>query len=424
MSSFRIRLVALVGFTAILAGGAGAQEENPGAKPIEEQLDRLEKILSGAAAEQRTEVIQRQVSEALEIVRKIRTEVQELAKAPGGDASTEAKIKENELSVIQTLRALLMAQEIFKQQGLVDQDGDGTGEYGWFGELAGVQATRGVGGIAGGRAPPFFTEKDLGTKDAGGRVQRFGYFFRVLLPGGGIGPAKAESRGPAGTGSPSDADNQEVRWVCYAWPVERGKTSIRTYYAGHQGEVYVTQGMKVPYSGTSREPDAAAALDAEGPNPANLDAGIGLAAAGLKAGDGNLWMPAATAERVLLPWPQRAAATVRTLLGGEEARGEEGRALAAGILSITHPSGKDASLGECEAKAVGQQVVATIRVNWKAGLLKIGHHTVVVWEFDQAGNSKALVKEASTAEAAGCAPRLDDYFRKELLPDLKSALGD
>ncbi len=204
-----------------------------------------------------------------------------------------SRLSANESAAIGTLRSLATSQEQFKQQGFSDQDADGVGEYGWLGELAGVDAPRGVGGTPGtpvSNAP--FISAQLGVKDGGGRGTKSGYYFRVFLPMSG-GSAQGEAQAAPGGGLPGDADVQEVRWICYAWPSQRGNTGNRTFVASHQGEVYATMGTTVAYNGTGTQPATGAeALDANGPNAPNLDSGIGLAAGGLTSGDGNLWAAA------------------------------------------------------------------------------------------------------------------------------------
>ena len=195
-----------------------------------------------------------------------------------------AKGSAQEASAIGTLRSLTTAQEQFKQQCVVDQDGDGMGEYGTLGELSGLDACR-VGGQKMDTSP--FIPAVLGVKDAEGRSQKAGYYFRLFLPTG-TDAARGEGSGPA-EAAQADADVQEVRWTCYAWPVNPG--GGRTFIANHSGEVYATDADVRAYGGDVA-PDADAAYDRTMPSGKNLDAGIGLAAAGLKSVDGNVWVPA------------------------------------------------------------------------------------------------------------------------------------
>ncbi|MHC5018944.1 MAG: hypothetical protein ACYTGX_02295, partial [Planctomycetota bacterium] len=190
----------------------------------------------------------------------------------------------NESAAIGALRSLAVAQEQFKQQNVVDQDQDGMGEYGFLGELAGVDACRGSG-LKMNTAP--FIAAILGVKDGNGIAQKSGYHFRVFLPGAegtlpeGAGAAKADE---------GAADAQETRWCAYAWPVQKGLSGNRVFFVNNAGEVYATMAMRNPYSGAEMAPEANAAYEKE--TGANLDGGVGLAAAGLRSNDGNTWMPA------------------------------------------------------------------------------------------------------------------------------------
>ncbi len=280
------RIAWLAGLGSLLAIGASpvrAQDTESKLAAIERRLEKLQQILEG---------VQEALATAATELAEVRKELADLKRSPG-TASRGSKIGINESSAIGTLRSLTTAEEQFKQQGIVDQDGDGSGEYGWLGELSGMDPTRGMEGVAGPKmsTSPFIASI-LGVKDASGYSQKSGYYYRLFLPGAGAGPSKAETQAHAGTGSTADADNQEVRWACYAWPAKRGETGNRAFYAGHQGEVYGTAATRTQYSGTTIVPKAHAALDTGGPNPENLDAGIGLLAAGLTSGDGNVWVPA------------------------------------------------------------------------------------------------------------------------------------
>ena len=200
-----------------------------------------------------------------------------------------SKIGTNETSAIGSLRSLTTAQEQFKQQVLCDQDGDGMGEYGWLGELAGIDAIRvSLNKVS---TSPFIAAV-LGVKDANGRSQKSGYYYQVFLPAG-AGTALAETSSAAASNS-ADADPQEVRWVAYAWPNTRNQSGVRTFYASHAGEVYASPANVAAsqYSGTSPVPAANAALDNSNTSSINLEGGIGLGAAGLTAVDTNTWVPA------------------------------------------------------------------------------------------------------------------------------------
>lgn len=196
-----------------------------------------------------------------------------------------SRVGGNEASAIRTLRYITTAQEQFKQGNIVDQDGDGMGEYGWLGELSGIDACR-VSGLKMNQSP--YIAAILGIKDGGGLAQKSGYYFVMYLPGT-QGEALREPQG-ADQARPEAADAQEVRWACYAWPAMPGASGNRCFFANSAGEVYATPMNALKYQGNLTIPLPGAAYEAG--TGANLDGGIGLAAANLQSNDGNVWVPA------------------------------------------------------------------------------------------------------------------------------------
>src|SRR5690242_1762616 len=53
-----------------------------------------------------------------------------------------ARLSANEAAAIATLRSVSSAQAQVQSSGAIDSDGDGSGEYGFFGELAGTAFIR------------------------------------------------------------------------------------------------------------------------------------------------------------------------------------------------------------------------------------------------------------------------------------------
>ena len=274
----------------LLAQPGQAQERRPAGGTVEQRLDRLEAALGKLLEE--SKATRAQLDEALPILRRMSKLMepaeQQVRAQAAADPEPPDSLPGRESAAIGLLRSLTTAQEQFKQQVLVDQDGDGMGEYGWLGELAGTDGCR-VSGMRCAASP--FIAPVLGVKDTDGRAQRHGYYFRLFLPTAD-GPARAESRSVDPRGIEAEADCQEVRWACYAWPVNRGVDGNRSFFASHTGEIYATSGDAKPYSGIVLVPDATAAFDRSSRQAANLDAGVGLAAAGLRAYDGNTWVPA------------------------------------------------------------------------------------------------------------------------------------
>ncbi len=99
----------------------------------------------------------------------------------------------------------------------MDQDGNGRGEVGWLGEMAGIDFTRGTGGVGGPKisTSPFIA-CCFGLKDERGCATRQGYLFRMWLPMAS-GCARGEARlEPATAPDPANGPHQERRFACYA----------------------------------------------------------------------------------------------------------------------------------------------------------------------------------------------------------------
>lgn len=145
----------------------------------------------------------------------------------------EGSIPPAEAAAVATLRsALFQAQLRFQADARVDQDGDGIGEYGFLGELAGRR--------------PLAIRKDAALRQlpaefATGDVSG-GYRFAVWLPdghGGAMGEPAQEGARPSivGPGGAADADEQESGYVIYAWPATEG-SGRRIFAIDQRGQVY------------------------------------------------------------------------------------------------------------------------------------------------------------------------------------------
>lgn len=198
-----------------------------------------------------------------------------------------SRVGTNESSAIGTLRSLSTSQAQFQSQGIVDQDNDGTGEFGTLGELSGISPCRGSGQSM--AASPFIAQI-LGIRDDNGVSMKSGYCFVLYLPTA-KGPARREGDAELDAVA-ADADAQEVRWCAYAWPQSPGQSGNRIFFVNQEGQVYMAVASATRYGGAGNPPRPDAAFDVGGTSPANLDADVGMAAAGLRAGDGNTWVPA------------------------------------------------------------------------------------------------------------------------------------
>lgn len=137
----------------------------------------------------------------------------------------------NEDAAIDMLRNLATAQSQFQSNCVVDQDEDKIGEYGFLQELAGIMNPRGkTEPLQPGYIAPTFVESIHE-----GVILYHGYYFYCYLPGAETAIGEAEGIGNIAAAS---ADQQESRYVIYAWPVEYGKTGNRTFVINQAGEVH------------------------------------------------------------------------------------------------------------------------------------------------------------------------------------------
>jgi prepilin-type N-terminal cleavage/methylation domain-containing protein len=203
-----------------------------------------------------------------------------------------SRISSNETAAIGTLTTLRTVQAQFQQAIVVDQNGNGIGEYGLFQELSGQEIPRGA---VGARTPGEFISQELGAVDANGITSKAGYNFLIFLPTDGNGPAVSEGDVDLTTTVVADADEQEVRWCCYAWPVSRTETGNRAFVVNQTGTVYQTQNDANTqlYSGTATMPAAEAAFIAVAGNPpiVNLGGRFPRLGAGETGADGGNWVP-------------------------------------------------------------------------------------------------------------------------------------
>jgi len=92
--------------------------------------------------------------------------------------------------VVTALRLVRAQTEAFRAAVEVDQEGDGVGEFGFFGELAGVVELRGRSR----KVRSSYLVRSLTPTD--GIVHRLGYVYTIYLPGDGgavLSEAGAES---------------------------------------------------------------------------------------------------------------------------------------------------------------------------------------------------------------------------------------
>jgi len=203
-----------------------------------------------------------------------------------------ARLSANESAAISTLRSLTSAQAQLQSSGAVDTDGDGSGEYGFFGELAGSDPCRvsaagapAAGVVGTDELNPAVLSAAFGNV-ANSQVTRSGYIFQMFLPdAAGAGVAEAAGGG-AGAAFP-DPDNGEVLWACYAWPVTQGQTGNRVFFVNQEGDIYqFNNRVAAPYEGTAGGPDITTGIYSVADDMTSP-----LGVNGVAAIDGNTWTP-------------------------------------------------------------------------------------------------------------------------------------
>jgi len=185
-----------------------------------------------------------------------------------------ARLSANEAAAISTLRSISSAQAQIQSSGAIDTDGDGGGEYAYFGEMAGTAFLRiqdpanpaGPGLLSAAATDhlnPSVLASAFGNVDANGRVSRSGYFFSMFLPdatpvGGGAiaGLAEASNGNLGGAGATiPDANNCEILWCCYAWPMDHNGTGNRAFFINQEGDLLQCQNRSAtPFDGAILAP--------------------------------------------------------------------------------------------------------------------------------------------------------------------------
>lgn len=193
-----------------------------------------------------------------------------------------ANLNANESAAIATLKNISSAQSQLQASGVLDCNGNGAGEYGYFAELSGGVRLPGKDQPM---TPPVLSQafRDV----VGGRVERSGYLFEMILPDAQMQAVReGPDGGRAGQAGSVDPSQAETLWACYAWPASQGWSGKRTFFVNQSGDVLATNGFgNRPYDGVRSvvAPDAAFAKSA-GRHMASA------VAANTVGNDGNTWV--------------------------------------------------------------------------------------------------------------------------------------
>ncbi|MBL8752545.1 MAG: hypothetical protein JNK15_04525 [Planctomycetes bacterium] len=153
-----------------------------------------------------------------------------------------ANLNRNESAAIAALKNISSGQSQMQASGLIDENGNGAGEYGFFAEMAGAVPSRG-GRVC---SPPVLSPR-FGRLD-GGRVHTGGYVFQMFLRGpDGTWVAEAANGGAASVAV--DASRAELEWLCYAWPESRDWSGKRAFLMTQGGDVLASNLSARAYGG-------------------------------------------------------------------------------------------------------------------------------------------------------------------------------
>jgi len=188
-----------------------------------------------------------------------------------------ARLNSNETAAIATLRNIISAESQFQTTSRADDNNNGVGEYGTFGEMSGNIGVRG-GAVLN---PPVLSTS-FRMVNANGEVSRSGYIYKMFLPdANGVGIAEVAN---GGAGATVDPDISETTWCAYAWPANYGNTGNRTFFVNQGGDIVTTEDST--YSGTGAGPGSNSAFSGAG------NTITGQVATGMTGRDANFWKQA------------------------------------------------------------------------------------------------------------------------------------
>jgi prepilin-type N-terminal cleavage/methylation domain-containing protein len=192
-----------------------------------------------------------------------------------------ARLNANESAAIATLKNISSGQSQCQASGVIDVNRNGSGEYGFFGELSGRTEVR----ASALRITPPVLSTAFGNVD-NSRVSRSGYLFQMYLPNAaGAGVAEQPTGGDPLNAGNVDPGQAETLWCCYAWPQVQGNSGKRTFFVNQSGDVLATLGAALAYNGTTSMPVCSAAYSAAA--SAFMSSPV---AANTLAQDGNAWV--------------------------------------------------------------------------------------------------------------------------------------
>jgi hypothetical protein len=168
----------------------------------------------------------------------------------------------NEPSAIGSLKTIVAGEEQFRCTCSLDEDGDSIGEYGLFEELGGAADIRGADFNC--KTAPFIPSI-FGNVDARGRVRKGGYYFVLYLAG------KDKAFCQLADAVKEGVNVREETYVCYAFPVEYGKSGHRLFVVDCQGVIMHHPNPAGIWSGDSIPPPGLAYRSGKDPSTGSAE---------------------------------------------------------------------------------------------------------------------------------------------------------
>lgn len=192
-----------------------------------------------------------------------------------------ASLNQNESAAIATLKNISSGQAQCQASGVIDTNNNGSGEYGFFGELSGSVTVRGSTARV---SPPVLSTTFAEVVNS--QIVRSGYVFQMYLPGKDRqGIAEDPAGGDVQNDNGVDASLAEVLWCCYAWPRDQGRSGKRSFFVNQSGDVLATNGAVAGYDGASLACPWEAAY--KSCTSCTMDTGVAANTVGV---DGNTWV--------------------------------------------------------------------------------------------------------------------------------------
>ncbi len=166
----------------------------------------------------------------------------------------ESRRNANTMSAIGTLKSMATSQAVFLNDAVVDQDKDGSGEYGFLQELSGHSILRGRDIKA---SPSYLSTVFVPNEQ--GICMKGGYCYKLFMPAedGYIGESY-----PLPDQKPSQKviDLQESKYIIYAWPAKYGNTGHSAFVLDASCRIWSCDNRTQRYSGTEHAPQFNAAM--------------------------------------------------------------------------------------------------------------------------------------------------------------------